>query len=173
MSKVEKGARHAAKAAKKDVSLKRMIKAIWGIRLPWLFLILYVVVSAAMVVGNLLMASATGDMVDSSGTIQTATLVSFVLAYVVIGAGGTATTIFGGLAGERINASLRERLWHKLMYVPQSHYDVDGGETLVSRVTTDCDYTSSLLITLVNILTLAFSLVGYVMSMMTTSSQLA
>lgn len=156
-----------------NVSLMRMLKAIWGIKLPWLHLILYVAATVATMAGSLLMAGATGDMVDAGGNIATVTLVSFAAAYIVIGAGSTASTIFSGLAGERINAALREKLWRKLMYIPLKHYDVDGGETLVSRVTTDCDYASSLLVTVIGIVTSVFTLFGYISSMLTTNVQLA
>lgn len=156
-----------------NVSLIRMLKAIWGIKLPWLHLILYVITTVATMGGSLLMAGATGDMVDAGGNIATATLISFAAAYIVIGAGSTAGTIFSGLAGERINVALREKLWRKLMYIPLKHYDVDGGETLVSRVTTDCDYASSLLVTVIGIITSVFTLFGYISSMLATNVQLA
>ena len=155
-----------------NVSLIRMIKAIWGIKLPWLHLILYFATTMIMMVGSLLMAGATGDMVDAGGNIATATLVSFSAAYIVIGAGATVNTIFSGLAGERINVSLREKLWRKLMYIPLHHYDTDGGETLVSRVTTDCDFASTLIVTAIGVVTSVFSLFGYITSMMVTNVQL-
>lgn len=155
-----------------NVSLIRMIKAIWGIKLPWLHLILYVATSLITMVGGLLMAGATGDMVDAGGNIATSTLISFSAAYIVIGAGATVNTIFSGLAGERINVALREKLWRKLMYIPQKHYDVDGGETLVSRITTDCDYASSLIVTVVSVITAVFSLFGYITSMLAMNVQI-
>lgn len=157
---------------KKTVSLFRMLKAIWGVKLPWLPLILYVVATVGTMLGSLIMAGATGDMVDAGGNIASATLISFAAGYIVIGAGSTLSTIFSGLAGERINVSLRERMWRKLMYIPQKYYDTDGGETLVSRITTDCDYASSLLITLIGLVTSVFTLFGYITSMLATNVQL-
>jgi len=150
----------------KNVSLVRVLKAAWGIKLPWLHLILYVLSSIAMMAGSLLMAGATGDMVDAGGNIATVTLISFSAAYIVIGICSTASTIFSGLAGERINVALREKLWRKLMYIPQKYYDQDGGETLVSRITTDCDYASSLITTVFGIVTAVLSLFGLVGSML-------
>lgn len=155
-----------------NVSLIRMTKAIWGIKLPWLHLILYIVAMAGTMVGSLLMAGATGDMVDAAGNIATATLISFSAAYIVIGAGSTLSTIFSGLAGERINVALREKLWRKLMYIPQKYYDTDGGETLVSRITTDCDFASALIVTVIGIVTAVFSLFGYLTSMLAMNMQI-
>lgn len=157
---------------KKTVSVVRMLKAIWGIKLPWLHLILYATATVGTMLGSLIMAGATGDMVDAGGSIASATLISFAAGYIVIGAGSTLSTIFSGLAGEKINVSLRERMWKKLMYIPQKYYDADGGETLVSRITTDCDYASSLLITLIGVVTSVFSLFGYITSMLATNVQL-
>lgn len=157
---------------KKPVSVVRMLKAIWGIKLPWFHLILYAAATVGTMLGSLIMAGATGDMVDAGGSIASATLISFAAGYIVIGAGSTLSTIFSGLAGEKINVSLRERMWKKLMYIPQKYYDADGGETLVSRITTDCDYASSLLITLIGVVTSVFSLFGYITSMLATNVQL-
>lgn len=157
---------------KKTVSVVRMLKAIWGIKLPWLHLILYAAATVGTMLGSLIMAGATGDMVDAGGNIAASTLISFSAAYIVIGAGSTLSTIFSGLAGEKINVSLRERMWKKLMYIPQKYYDADGGETLVSRITTDCDYASSLLITLIGVITSVFTLFGYITSMLATNVQL-
>ena len=155
-----------------NVSFIRMIKAVWGIKLPWLHLFLYFGTMVVMMAGSLLMAGATGDMVDAGGNIAVNTLLCFSGAYVIIGAASTASTIFSGLAGERINVSLRERLWSKLMRIPQKYYDEDGGETLVSRITTDCDYASSLIVTAIGVVTSVFTLLGYIMSMVITSAQL-
>ncbi len=149
-----------------NVSLMRMIKAIWGIKLPWLHLILYVASTGLLLAGSLLMNFATGDMVDASGNILTGTLIAYSAAYIIIGACSTMNTVFGGLAGERINVALRHKLWKKLMYIPQKHYDTDGGETLVSRITTDCDFASNLIVTAIGVVTGFFSIFGYIMSML-------
>ena len=150
------------KKTDKNVSLVRMIKALWGIKLPWLLLALYVVATFAGMAGTLLMAGATGDMVDAAGNVANSVLISFSAAYIVMAITSTAGSIFSGLAGERINMSLREKLWRKLMFIPQSYFDEDGGETLVSRVTTDCDYASSLLVTLIGLVTSIFTMFGYI-----------
>ena len=150
------------KKTDRNVSLVRMIKALWGIKLPWLFLALYVVAQVGSMVASLLMAGATGDLVDAAGNVANSVLISFSAAYVLIAISSTAGSIFSGLAGERINMSLREKLWRKLIFIPQSYYDEDGGESLVSRVTTDCDYASSLLVTIIGLVTSVFTLFGYI-----------
>ena len=157
----------------KNVSLKRILKAMWGIKLPWLHLILYGATTVLMLAGSLLMAGATGDMIDEGGNVATVTLICFSAAYLIIGAGATLNTIFSGLAGERINVGLRQKLWRKLMYIPMKHYDKDGGETLVSRITTDCDYASALLVAVIGVITSIFSVFGYVMSMLAMNMQIS
>lgn len=41
-------------------------------------------------------------------------------------------------------------LWRKIIHVKQSRYDADNGESVVSRVTTDCDYASKLYSTIIS-----------------------
>lgn len=154
------------------VSLFRLAKAFRSIRLPWGFLCLYAVSMVLTMFGSLLMAEATGNMVDAAGNIATQTMVRFAMSYLVIGVGATVGTIFSGIAGERINVSLRENLWRKMMVIPLDHYDADSGETLVSRITTDCDNASELLVTLFSIASSALSLASYIAAMQAQSVSL-
>lgn len=94
----------------------------------------------------------TGDMVDAQGNVPTAQLVSFAVSYSIMGVCIAGSSIFGGIASERINLGLRKKLWRKVIYTKQSCYDADGGETLVSRVTTDCDFASQLVTSIVSFL---------------------
>lgn len=55
----------------------------------------------------------------------------------------------------------------------QSCYDQDNGETLVSRVTTDCDYASKLFTMLVSFLSMIVSFAMYIVQMYATSVTLA
>ena len=81
--------------------------------------------------------------------------------------------LFSGYASEKINLGIRTKLWRKIMFVRQSNYDIDGGETLVSRVTTDCDFASKLLVTVVALLGLAVSVGIYVVRMYKINARLA
>ena len=51
------------------------------------------------------------------------------------------------------------------MVTKQKNYDLDGGETLVSRVTSDCEFSSKFFATVFNIVTVVISSVMYLLQM--------
>ncbi len=136
-----------------------------GIKMPWLFIILIFVATVCSTFAALNISMFTGDMVDANGRVPAAQLAAFALSYLLVGLCTAGSAIFQGVASERINLGLRKKLWRKIIYTQQSCYDADGGETLVSRVTTDCDYASKLLTTIVGLVSLAFSMVTYLTQM--------
>ena len=136
-----------------------------GIKMPWLFIILIFVATVCSTFAALNISMFTGDMVDANGRVPAAQLAAFALSYLLVGLCTAGSAIFQGVASERINLGLREKLWRKIIYTQQSCYDADGGETLVSRVTTDCDYASKLLTTIVGLVSLAFSMATYLTQM--------
>lgn len=136
-----------------------------GIKMPWLFIALIFVATIATAFAGLTITMFTGDMVDAQGNVPIGQLVRFAAGYAIISACMAGQTIFQGIASERINLGLRQKLLRKIIYTRQSCYDADGGETLVSRVTTDCDFASKLLATIVGFVSIAISLVTYISSM--------
>ena len=144
-----------------------------GLQIPWILLILIFAASLGSTYAALHIASFTGNMVDANGNVPTDALVRFALSYLGIAVFGALNFLFSGYASEKINLGIRTRLWRKIMFVRQSSYDVDGGETLVSRVTTDCDFASKLLVTIVSLLGLAVSIGIYVVRMYKINARLA
>lgn len=136
-----------------------------GIKMPWLFIALIFVATVCNTFATLNISTFTGEMVDANGSVPAAQLATFALSYLLVGLCTAGSSIFQGVASERINLGLRKKLWRKIIYTQQSCYDADGGETLVSRVTTDCDYASKLLTTIVGLVSLAFSMVTYLNQM--------
>lgn len=149
------------------VSVKDYIRIFKGVRLPWLFFILIFVSAIASAVSSLFVTYFTGDMVDAQGNIPTVQLLTFVAGYIGIGLCSAGSTIFQGVASERINLGLRQKLWRKIIYTKQSCYDKDSGETLVSRVTADCDYASKLFTTIISFISLLVSLGMFLVQMYT------
>lgn len=133
-------------------SFKDYIGIFKGIRMPWLFILLVFAMSVVMALAAMSISVFTGDMVDAQGNVPTAQLVSFAVSYSIMGVCIAGSSIFEGIASERINLGLRKKLWRKVIYTKQSCYDADGGETLVSRVTTDCDFASQLVTSIVSFL---------------------
>ena len=146
-------------------TLKDYFWALKGVRIPWIFLLLIFASAMGSTFAAMNISFFTGDMVDAQGNVPTAKLVKYVVSYGGIGVAAAGSLIFGSLASERINLALRTKLWRKIMYTQQSCYDRDGGETLVSRVTADCDFASKLLTTMATILSLCVSIGIYVKRM--------
>lgn len=155
------------------VSVRQYIGIFKGIRLPWLFFVLYFAASIASMLASLKITYFTGDAVDAQGNVPVGQLAGFALGYIVVGLCSTAMYIFQGVASERINLALRKKLWRKIIHTRQSAYDIDGGETLVSRVTTDCDYASQLFMVIIALLSMLFTFITYITQMYSLSVKLS
>lgn len=154
-------------------TLRDYLWALRGIRIPWIFLLLIFACSMVSTYAGLTISFFTGDMVDARGDVPTAELIRFSVSYALLAIATSASLVFASYASEKINLGLRTKLWRKIMYTSQRSYDSDGGEALVSRVTTDCDYASKLLTTIVDMASLAVSIGIYVTRMYRLNVQLA
>ena len=134
--------KNSSAGKEKKVSLIRCLNVFDHIKLPWPLLItafLFTIFSAWM---SLTTVTFSGNAVDASGNIPTEELFKYIFATVssliLLVIGGIA----GGFANVRIQYLVRNKLWHKIMVTKQKNFDRDGGEALVSRVTSDCEYSS-------------------------------
>ena len=140
-------------------------RAMKGVQIPWVLLVLIFAASMGSTYAGMNISFFTGDMVDARGNVPTQQLVNYGLSYVGLGLAAAAGYVFTAIAAEKINLGIRTKLWRKIMYTKQSCYDADGGEALVSRVTTDCDFASKLITTIVSMLSLFVSLGIYISRM--------
>lgn len=158
------------------VSLGEYLKAMKDIKLPrkyWVLTILYFVANIAMIPVGLMISTFSAEMIDAQGNLPTANLITFVIGYILFGVITAVSFIFLGVVSERINFGLRSKLWRKIIHTKQSCYDMDHGEALVSRVTTDCDYASQLYSTVISLITTVLSSIGYIISMFALSGKLS
>lgn len=143
------------------------------VKIPWLYIVLIFALSFVSIWVNLRTTMFTGDMVDAQGNVPVDQLVTYALSYLALSVLGVVGGILNSVVSERINLNLRSKLWRKIIYTKQSCYDADGGEGLVSRVTTDCDFASKLVTTAINLVTIAFSGATYIVQMYTLSVPLS
>lgn len=158
------------------VSLREYLKVMKKVKLPgkyWLLTVLYFVANIAMIPVGLMISTFSAEMVDAQGNLPAAQLTTFVIGYVLFGVITAVSTIFLGVVSERINFGLRSNLWRKIIHTKQSCYDTDNGETLVSRVTTDCDFASKLYSTVISLITTVMTSAGYIFSMFALSMKLS
>lgn len=157
----------------KQTTLRDYIWALKGIRIPVPQLVMILLTSLGSTFAGLRVSFFTGDMVDAGGNVPTEELIRFVGFYVSLGVCAALGYFFSSWASERINIGLRSKLWKKIIFTRQSSYDSDGGESLVSRVTSDCDFASKLLTTAVNMISIAVSMGIYVSRMYSLSVRIS
>lgn len=133
------------------LTTKRFLAAFRDVKLPWLLLLLAVGGTIVNYVCTLEMASLTADVVNAAGDVEQAKLYGYVASGLAMVFGIIVSTLSSGIAAEQINLSLRIKLWEKLISLPRNQYDKDKGEGLVSRITTDCTYASTLFTMLVSL----------------------
>lgn len=150
------------KEKRQKVTLRDHLWILKGIKIPVLFLLLIFACQLVSTFASMELSLFTGTMVDAQGNVPTEELVAYCVSFMIIGLAAAANYIFSTFASEQVNLGIRTKLWRKIMYAKQSCYDSDGGESLVSRVTADCDYASKLLTISVEILGIMLSLAMYI-----------
>ena len=158
---------------REKVSFKDYLSALSGISLPWVFLALTFAATIVSTLATMDIATITGSIVDADGNVPTAKLVSYAGNYLLVGLSAALVLVLGAIASEKINLGLRTRLWKKIIYTRQSCYDQDGGEALVSRVTTDCDFASKLLTTVVSMIGIGVGMGIYISRMLKLSKEIS
>lgn len=155
------------------VTFRQYFKIFSGVKMPWVFLAGTLILQTALYFFTVKAAVITGNVVDSKGNIANSDLIKYAVFMIFVTLASTGGFLLNGISSEKINLGLREKLWRKMIYLPQKSYDQDRGETLVSRVTTDCDSASILFTTIISAITLVFGLVLYLKQMFSTNVEMA
>lgn len=151
------------------VTFRQYLKIFSGVKMPWIYLAAAFIVQIGTFFLSVKAATITGNVVDSKGSIANSALITYAAAMTLFTIVTALSFLFNGIASERMNRGLREKLWRKMIYLPQKSYDQDRGETLVSRVTTDCDSASVLFTTILSSVALVMGSVIYIKQMYSTS----
>lgn len=154
---------------KKTLSIQKYLSIYKGLRLPWLFLVLSVAGAILNYLFTLNLADLTADVVSATGNVETAKLAGYVIAALMVVFGTTASYWFREIAAQKINLSLRIKLWKKLIHLPRNQYDQDGGESFVSRITTDCTFSSTFFTMMVEFAALTVGIVIYYVELFSTN----
>lgn len=155
------------------VSLLECLRIFNNVQMPWLLMVIGIVLALFGAYVSLNVAAFSGEAVDANGNIPTNELVTYVLASLAVAVCTGGQILAAQVSGEKINYGLRQKLWHKIIVTKQASYDLDGGESMVSRVTTDCDYASKFYTTAVSVATLVISTTMYLISMYQINAQMA
>lgn len=136
-----------------------------GVKIPWILMLLSVVSSFLM--ANTMVSSAvlTAQVVDSSGNLKTEDLVEYIILLLLSSALAVGGNFCNNVMSEKINLGVRKKLWKKMLYLPLSYYDKESGESLVSRITIDCNRASAFIGVVIMAITSAYGLYLAVKSM--------
>lgn len=153
------------KNKRKHIAFFRFLGIFRSIRMPWLLILLTAALQFANYFIAIRVAQVTGNIIDSSGFFDSVLLVNYILTVT----GASLLAVFANpvqsIACEKINLGLRQRLWKKIIRLPQSCYEEDRGETLVSRITSDCDYASTLFTVIISVVTTVSGIGMYLQQM--------
>ncbi len=147
------------------VSLRECLGIFKNINLPWGLMVIGVLLALLGSYATLQVSSFSGAAVDASGEILVQEMMTYILTSVFVVICTAGMMLSSTMAGEKINYALRQKLWHKIIVTKQRSYDLDGGESMVSRVTTDCDYASKFYSTVVSIAGIVISTAMYLTAM--------
>ena len=137
-----------------------------GVKLPWITILCSFAFSLLMMRGELQIATLTSDIIDASQkAINGTKLVNYIAMAVLIAVCTILSDYFTRKMEELISLRVRMKLWIKIMHLPTRYYDLDNGDELVSRVTSDASEPSTLF-------TLAVSCVVCVVTTVQAFSQL-
>lgn len=153
------------KQNKNKVSLIKCMSIFDGLKMPWGLLLVGLIFTVFSSWAALTTVTFSGNAVDASGEVPTAELISYVAATFI----SLAFMITGGVATNfayvKIRYLLRNRLWHKIMVTKQKVYDINGGETLISRITADAEFSSKFFEIGFGLLSTLISVVMYILQM--------
>lgn len=116
-----------------------------GVKIPWLLMLVSIV--SSFIMANAMIGSAvlTAKVVDSSGNLRTSDLFQYIALLLGSGLLAALGTYCNSVLSEKINIGVRSKLWKKMLRLPMRHYDTESGESLVSRITVDCNRASAFL----------------------------
>lgn len=129
----------------KNTAAPRYFSVLRGVKLPWLVILCSFLFSAATMSAELQVANLTANIIDTS---QKAIDGQALLTYILTVAGSAVFTILANYFTRRMEESVtlgvRNKLWRKIMGLPARYYDMDSGDGLVTRVTSDATAPASL-----------------------------
>ncbi len=118
--------------------IKRYQNIFKGVSIPWLMLAVLLILNIIESHVFLEQATLTADIIDTSQkAINAKQLVRFITVLLANACLSISISYTKGWTGEKINYGVRNKLWNKLMHLPTRHYDLESGDALVSRITTD------------------------------------
>lgn len=121
--------------------IKRYQNIFKGVYIPWVMLVVLLILNIIESHVFLEQATLTADIIDTSqNAINANRLVKFIAVLLINSVLSISISYISGWTEQKLNYGVRNKLWNKLMHLPTRHYDLESGDSLVSRITTDTSY---------------------------------
>lgn len=144
------------------------------VKLPWILILISMAFSIAEGTTSLTVAEMTGEIIDGT---QNAIDGDKLMAYIAITAFTAILTIASNFFTQKmenvVTLRVRVKLWRKIMRLPTSYYDVDNGNELVSRITSDASSPATLFSTAVICITSVVTVVQAFVRLYASNTMLA
>ena len=114
-----------------------------GVKIPWMLVLISTVCNFLMANAMVSSAVLTARVVDASGNVNTSDLTEYILTLLLTLVLSVGATFCNNVLSEKINLGVRGKVWKKMLRLPMSYYDTESGESLVSRITIDCNRASA------------------------------
>lgn len=123
----------------------RYVSILRGVKLPWVLIVCSMAFSVLMMRSELQVATLTAGIIDTSqSAIDGGKLLNYIFMVILVALCNIAGNYFTRKMEETISLGVRVKLWDKIMTLPAGYYEEEGGDALVTRVTSDAEAPASL-----------------------------
>lgn len=140
--------------------IRKFFRMLWRARLPYLWIVLYIISTVVLTNVGLSVTQYTAEMF--AGHVG---LTTVVIPFLVV---TTISLLIGSISGvlklfcqARIDRNMRRMVWKKIVKLPYHYYDKSNPKELISRITTDISSVSSLImLVFVEVITSSYSIIA-------------
>ena len=140
--------------------IRKFFRMLWRARLPYLWIVLYIISTVVLTNVGLSVTQYTAEMF--AGHVG---LTTVVIPFLVV---TTISLLIGSISGvlklfcqARIDRNMRRMVWKKIVKLPYNYYDKSNPKELISRITTDISSVSSLImLVFVEVITSSYSIIA-------------
>ncbi|MCS0824626.1 ABC transporter ATP-binding protein/permease [Cytobacillus firmus] len=134
---------------------KRFIRLIWQSKLPFVWIAVYIGISIASIKVGIKVPEYIAELFNGNVSVKLVT--ALISATILSSMIGQLSAIAQGIAEAKIDMNLRTMIWEKMLTLPVEFFDKSKPRDMISRITTDTQSISSLImVTLIGEITTIF-----------------
>ena len=138
--------------------VKRYLNIFKGVQIPWMMLAVLLILNIVESYVFLEQATLTADIIDTSqNAIKADQFVRFIVVLIINAVLSISIIYIKGWNDQKLNHGVRNKLWNKLMHLPSRYYDLESGDSLVSRITTDSEHSNTYFNVAISLITAVYA----------------